>query len=87
MEDNYNLVNYLQNNFILISGIWYSQNCIGDISYTIQGNNTCFELEDDSFWFQHRNKCLVPIVRKFDQNGYFFDIGGGNGCVSKAIQD
>jgi SAM-dependent methyltransferase len=66
-------------------GIWRSRTR-SDISYPECGNDFCFDLEDGSFWFQHRNRCLVEVLRRYPPRGVFFDIGGGNGCVALAIQ-
>ena len=46
----------------------------------------CFALEDNSFWFAHRNACLLALLRRFPTTGPFFDIGGGNGFVAAALQ-
>jgi SAM-dependent methyltransferase len=67
-------------------GIWYSQN-EQDISYPSGGNEGCFALEDDSFWFRHRNSCITSIVKSFppQDGGAIFDIGGGNGFVALGL--
>jgi SAM-dependent methyltransferase len=57
------------------------------VSYPEWGNQACFEVEDDSFWFRHRNACILEAVRQYPPAGAFFDIGGGNGFVAKAMQD
>ena len=67
-------------------GIWCSRTT-SRVSYPENGNDQCFELEDTSFWFQHRNGCLIEVFRRFPPNGVFFDIGGGNGYVSSALQN
>lgn len=67
-------------------GIWYSR-FQSSISYPESGNDSCFELEGISFWFDHRNSCIVELLNRFPPNGLLFDIGGGNGCVSLAIQN
>jgi SAM-dependent methyltransferase len=67
-------------------GIWHSK-LQSPISYPDSGNDRCFELEGESFWFNHRNRCIVELLKRFPPSGLFFDIGGGNGCVSRAIQD
>jgi SAM-dependent methyltransferase len=67
-------------------GIWFSRNRSA-VSYPEHGNDICFEIEDGSFWFRHRNSCLLEAMRRFPPNGVFFDIGGGNGYVALAIQD
>ena len=56
------------------------------ISYPEDGNMSCYQIEENSFWFQQRNQL---ILKTFDWNSPpqpFFDIGGGNGFVAKAIQ-
>lgn len=65
-------------------GIWYSKTK-RPISYPIQGNNECFIIEDNSFWFIHRNNILKEVIKKFSFGKLFFDIGGGNGAVTKAL--
>ena len=67
-------------------GYWRS-NRAQDISYPSEGNDLCFAVEDGSFWFQHRNRCIVETVRRNPPAGAIFDIGGGNGCVSRALLD
>ncbi len=57
------------------------------ISYPDWGNQACFQVEDGSFWFRHRNACILEAMRQFPPAGTVFDIGGGNGFVAKAIQD
>jgi SAM-dependent methyltransferase len=43
-------------------------------------------VEDESFWFQHRNDIIVRVLRRFPPGGTLFDIGGGNGCVAAALE-
>jgi hypothetical protein len=38
-----------------------------------------------SFWFLHRNRCIVSLVRRFAPDGRFLDIGGGNGYVARGL--
>jgi SAM-dependent methyltransferase len=68
-------------------GIYYSGKKTA-VSFPKHGNNECFQIEDGSFWFKHRNKLIMNVVDRFCEPGtVFFDIGGGNGYVSKALQD
>jgi 2-polyprenyl-3-methyl-5-hydroxy-6-metoxy-1,4-benzoquinol methylase len=69
-----------------INGIWYSKNN-GSISYPTKGNEECFEIEDTSYWFKHRNKILCHVIQNFSNTEAFFDVGGGNGYVTKALQE
>ncbi|MFZ0826959.1 MAG: class I SAM-dependent methyltransferase [Verrucomicrobiia bacterium] len=66
-------------------GVWRGRGA-EPVSYPAAGNNACFELEDNSFWFAHRNACLRAVLRQFPTRGPFFDIGGGNGFVAAALQ-
>lgn len=64
-------------------GIWYSRET-QDIFYPLDGNESCFAIEDSSFWFHHRNNCILSIVKSYPpiDNETIFDLGGGNGFVS-----
>lgn len=68
------------------NGIWFSTTQ-REISYPKEGNMSCFEIEKDSFWFKHRNNCIIEAVKMNSPNEIFFDIGGGNGFVAKGLQD
>jgi SAM-dependent methyltransferase len=45
-----------------------------------------FELEDRSFWFEHRNACIAAAIARFPFTGPLLDVGGGNGAVSVALE-
>ena len=57
------------------------------ISYPDDGNGKCFEIEKDSFWFNHRNNLIFSAVKRYNGSNSLFDIGGGNGFVAKKLQD
>lgn len=65
-------------------GIWRAPETEG-ISYPDTGNANCFQLEDDSFWFRHRNACIVELVKRFPPEGSILDVGGGNGFVAQGL--
>jgi len=67
-------------------GMFYSKNKSA-ISYPESGNNEYFNIEENSFWFKHRNNCIVSAVKQYYPNGVIFDIGGGNGYVAKGLED
>jgi SAM-dependent methyltransferase len=67
-------------------GCWSSRR-IADVSYPEEGNNVYFSVEDSSFWFGHRNRCILEAIKRFPPGGPIFDVGGGNGCVAQALQD
>ena len=68
-------------------GIWYARSK-KEISYPADGSDNCFAIEDNSFWFQHRNKCITTLIANYPpkNNGAIFDIGGGNGFVTLGIE-
>lgn len=72
-------------NLELRNGIWVTRES-GDVSYPAEGNENCFSVEDSSYWFQHRNRVIEHLVNARSPEQPFFDIGGGNGCVSHALQ-
>lgn len=56
------------------------------VSFPAGGHATCFALEDRSFWFRHRNRCIAALVDRFATEGRFLDVGGGNGFVAAELQ-
>jgi len=74
--------------FDVETGIWRANASIaGPISYPAHQNDACFRLENDSFWFTHRNKCVITAVRRFPPDGFILDVGGGNGFVARGLID
>jgi len=67
-------------------GIWHAKST-NTISYPHAGNDECFQLEDTSYWFQHRNACILSVIKRFHSTGVILDIGGGNGFVTRALLD
>ena len=66
-------------------GIWVSRSR-SQISYPEEGNLNCLALEADSFWFAHRSRCIVSLMRSSPPPGTLFDVGGGNGYVAASLQ-
>lgn len=58
-----------------------------EISYPLDGHQSCYQIEEKSFWFQHRNNVISEAVKKYNNENILFDVGGGNGFVSKRLQD
>lgn len=63
-------------------GIWVSSTK-ENISYPPTGHSVCNDIEPTSFWYSHRNNCIKQIAKLYNFNEPFFDIGGGNGTVTK----
>lgn len=55
------------------------------LSYPGEGNDIFFKIEENSFWFAHRNNIIKRILERFPFSGNFADIGGGNGFQAKFI--
>ena len=65
-------------------GYWLSSQQ-SQYSYPELGNEIFREFEEKSIWFQHRNKCILELVKAYPPAGTIFDIGGGNGFVSRSL--
>lgn len=68
-------------------GIYVSSGRQKKVSYAEDGHDRCFQVEDHSFWFQHRNDCIASMVANHPYKGALLDIGGGNGYVAKRLVD
>lgn len=58
-----------------------------EVSYAEDGHDACFNVEDHSFWFQHRNNCIAAMVANHPYQGALLDIGGGNGYVARRLAE
>ncbi len=76
----------ISDNLEFKDGIWYSKNK-SKVSYPDNDNDLCFQIEDDSYWFKHRNNCIIEMIKNFPPKGEIFDIGGGNGFVSNGLEE
>ena len=68
------------------NGIYYSR-FSSNVSYPEDGNDSYLLIEENSYWFNHRNNVIAANIKKYNKEKVFFDIGGGNGFVSKRMQD
>ncbi|MDD1792371.1 class I SAM-dependent methyltransferase [Enterovibrio sp. ZSDZ42] len=69
-------------------GIYFSQET-EKVSFPDDGHHSYAKIEETSFWFKHRNECIVSAIQKYPPNhqGTIFDVGGGNGFVSLALKN
>jgi SAM-dependent methyltransferase len=67
-------------------GIWRARTAAPALSFPDDGHDVCFRIEADSFWFAHRNACIVAALARAGATGPLLDIGGGNGVVSQALE-
>ena len=69
------------------AGVWRPASARAHVlSFPSDGHGACFEIEDDSFWFAHRNACILAALARHPFDGPLLDIGGGNGAVSAALE-
>lgn len=64
-------------------GIWVSRDA-AVVEY--DSHEEHFALEEESFWFRHRNRIILGLIRRFPPPGPILDVGGGNGFVAAAIE-
>ncbi len=65
-------------------GVWYAAS--GEqVSYPGDGHKATLAVEERSFWYRHRNACVLAALRRFPPLGTLFDVGGGNGVVAAAL--
>lgn len=58
------------------------------ISYPADGHTATYQIDENSFWYRHRNKVILKLYNRYiTDEKPFSDIGGGNGIVSKFLQD
>ncbi len=69
------------------AGLWVERTPAdgSQLSYPDDGNAVCAQIEDQSFWFRHRNRCILAALNRRPPAGTLFDIGGGNGAVAREL--
>jgi 2-polyprenyl-3-methyl-5-hydroxy-6-metoxy-1,4-benzoquinol methylase len=82
--NNINIEDY-STDLIERDGILFSK-IAGKISYPENGNENCYQIEENSYWFNHRNNCIAAGVLRYCSDRVFFDVGGGNGFVANGLE-
>lgn len=82
-----NIAQLCRNIEICADAIWRvrsEQEDMERISYSDKGHDACIAVEDSSFWFDHRNRCIQSLVTRYPppDNAPILDVGGGNGYVA-----
>jgi hypothetical protein len=67
-------------------GVWRTIQKTRAVSYPKDGNSNFINIEDNSFWYKHRNNCIEQVIKNYSTQVIVFDVGGGNGYVSLAIK-
>ncbi|MEN0062601.1 MAG: class I SAM-dependent methyltransferase [Myxococcota bacterium] len=65
-------------------GLWTSSSEV-DVSYPEGDHDQLVKVEDRSFWFDHRNRCLAEWVAQHPPAGPVLDVGAGNGFVTRGL--
>jgi len=71
----------------LTNGILQTNFGTSEIGYPDDGHEVFQEIEDKSFWFQHRNRVILSLLKMFPPAGVLIDVGGGNGFQAAKIQE
>jgi len=78
-------ISEIAQNLVFQNGIWVSKTSI-KIAYPPDANKVYSEIEENSFWFNHRNQIILKAIRCFSPSSkHFFDLGGGNGYTSSFL--
>lgn len=74
-------------NYNLENSIYYNKENYDPLSYPEDARKILFDIEDKSYWFQHRNNIILSCMKKIPpENNIIFDVGGGNGNISAFLQ-
>ena len=58
-----------------------------ETSYPSFGNDFCLTMEEESFWFRHRNRVITAALGRYPPGaGPIIDVGAGNAYVSAAME-
>lgn len=58
------------------------------VSYPADAHQLTRNLEDNSFWYRHRTAMIIKAIKKFVAGSpIIYDLGGGNGPITKALMD
>lgn len=81
-----NIINF--SSFDYQNNIYIFNENIDSISYPDSDSNICYSIEDNSFWFRHRNTILENVFSNYSRKSdVIIDVGGGNGYVSAGLRD
>ena len=68
------------------AGLWV---CADEesVSYPEGAHDLYFEIEEASFWIEHRKNCALRLLKKWPPGDFICDVGGSNGYMAKNLQD
>jgi hypothetical protein len=65
-------MNQYSNSLYNHNDIWQSQN-ISNVSFPVNAHEILIQFEENSFWFKHRNNCIIELVNNFATNKTIFE--------------
>ncbi len=79
-------IHEISSNLVNRNGIWCSS-FLSPVSYPEIGNQNTVQFENTSFWYRHRNECIVQAINNYPPIEHtILEIGGGNGFVSSELE-
>jgi ubiquinone/menaquinone biosynthesis C-methylase UbiE len=67
-------------------GVFHLRQGTSEISYPEEGHELTAQVEEKSFWFQHRNRVISHLLTRYHHQSPLLDIGGGNGLQARYLQ-
>lgn len=61
--------------------IWYTDRNVTN-SFPASGVDVFDQVDESSFWFEHRNRVIEQLLRRHNLNGAFLEVGSGSGVVA-----
>lgn len=58
-----------------------------EVAYPEEGSDLTMQIEDESFWFHHRNAVISALMDRYKPEGTLLDVGGGNGFQARHLQE
>ncbi len=77
----------LAGKFLCQDGVYLSPARPDKISYPEDWNERFYSIEDESYWFRHRNEVIKTVIQRFGIRGVMLDVGGGNGFVTRMLAE
>jgi SAM-dependent methyltransferase len=69
-----------------IDGIWMGRGEALGTAFSATAHQTLLSVEDQSLWFRWRNEIIADVVRRAGTPSAFWEIGAGNGVVSRHLE-
>ena len=66
-------------------GIWRPEQR-SDFVFIPDDETDWYQVQDESFWYRHRNRCFLGLLGNYPPPGPLLEIGSGGGYVAKAIE-